>query len=81
MSQTILPVGHEELGAKDCEVDADEGGYVELSCWVGNKLEESVPWVFKVTEPVGPRLHTRLRSRVFYCFGDDLGLYGSKHVL
>ena len=81
MSRAVLPIGHEELGTEDGEVDADERGYVELPRWVWDKFEEPIPWIFKVTKPVGAWKHSWLRSRVFYGFRYDLGFYGGEYML
>ena len=48
----VPPVCHEKLGARNHKVDADKWGNMELSSRVGNELEEPIPRVFKVAEPL-----------------------------
>ena len=54
VGRAVPSVCHEKLGARNHEVDTDKQGNMELPSQVGNELEESIPGVFKVAEPLRP---------------------------
>ena len=77
VNRTVPSVGHEKLRAEGCEVDANERSDMELPSRVWNELEESVPRIFEVAEPVSPRWNSWLGLYLLYCFRDDFGFYRS----
>ena len=55
MNWAVPSICHEKLGARSHEVNADKQGDVELPSWVGDELEEPIPRVFEVAEPLWSR--------------------------
>jgi hypothetical protein len=82
MDQAVSPISYEKLRVQSTEVDADEGGNVELASDVRDELEKAISQFFEVASPelIGPDSRPDLNVALNQCDGSG-DLDCSQHFL